>query len=164
MNDNNELRIFSLLVQNKPGVLFRISSLFRRRSFNIESVAVGPTEDKTVARMVITMTADEETAASFSRLLRKTIDVIDIVRMNRDQAIMSELVLIKIKTDDLASRNSVLAMVGAWGAKVLEITKNSVCVQITGSSNDLDGFIDMAAEFGIVGVSRTGVTVLEKGK
>jgi acetolactate synthase-1/3 small subunit len=163
MSDGPQVRIFSLLVENKPGVLFRIASHFRRRSFNIESVAVGPTENRDIARMVITMVADEDTAASFARLLKKTVDVIDLVRMDRDQAIMSELVQIKMRTDDLPSRNSVLAMVGAWGGKVLEITKGSVCVEITGSPSEIDNYVDMAAEFGILGVSRTGVTALAKG-
>lgn len=163
MKDETQLRIFSLLVENKPGVLFRVASHFRRKNYNIESLVVGPTEDRTTARMVITMRADEEEADSFARLLKRTVDVIEITRMNWDQAILSELVQIKIRTKDPHSRNSVLAMVGAWGGKVLEITKNAACVQITGSPSDIDNYIEMAAEFGIVGISRTGVTALEKG-
>jgi len=164
MSGKGELKIFSLLVNNKPGVLFRVSSLFRRRSYNIESVSVGPTGDKSTAKMVITMLADEETADSFTRLLKRTIDVIDIVRLNPDQAIMSELALVRVKTDGLSNRNSVLAMIGAWGFKVVEITKDSVCVQVTGNPPDLENFIEMASEFGIEDVARTGVTVLEKSR
>ena len=163
MSEAPQTRIFSLLVENKPGVLFRVSSLFRRRSYNIDSIAVGPTESREIARMVITMTSDKDTADSFARLLGRTIDVIDITRLDPDQAILSELVQIKIRTDDLPSRNSVLAMAGAWGAKVLEITKGSVCVAITGSPSDIDNYVEMASEFGIVGVSRTGVTALPRG-
>lgn len=163
MSEGPQTRIFSLLVENKPGVLFRISSLFRRKSYNIESIAVGPTESREIARMVITMNSDKDTADSFARLLRRTIDVIDITRLDPDQAILSELVQIKIRTDDLLSRNSVLAMAGAWGAKVLEIAKGSVCVEVTGSPSDIDNYVEMASEFGIVGVSRTGVTALPRG-
>lgn len=157
------LKVFSLLVENKPGVLFRVSSHFRRRNYNIESISVGPTERRDTARMVITMMADERTAESFVRLLKRTVDVIEVSTMEREQAIMRELALIKIRANDLNSRNSIIAMCNAFGAKILEVTKNSVMVEITGSSELIDDFISLASDFGIKGVSRTGVTALGKG-
>ncbi len=163
MGNNESLKIFSLLVENKPGVLFRVSSHFRRRNYNIESIAVGPTEDRSLARMVITMMADDETADSFIRLLRRTIDVIDVVRMDEKDAILRELAIIKIRANDLQTRNSVLAMANAFGAKVLEVTKNSVTVELTGSPAKIDNFITLASDFGVKGVSRTGVTALSRG-
>jgi acetolactate synthase-1/3 small subunit len=113
--------------------------------------------------MTITMVADEEKADSFARLLKRTVDVIEITRMNWDRALLSELAQIKIRTDGLHERRSVLAMVGTWGARVIEITEKTVCVEITGSPGKIDECVEMAAEFGIVGVSRTGVTALAKG-
>lgn len=156
------MKIFSLLVENKPGVLFRVSSHFRRRNYNIESIAVGPTEDRSLARMVITMVADDETADSFIRLLRRTIDVIDVVKMDEKDAILRELAIIKIRANDLQTRNSVLMMANAFEAKVLEITKNSITVELTGSPAKIDNFITLASDFGVKGVSRTGVTALSR--
>lgn len=163
MGNAESLKIFSLLVENKPGVLFRVSSHFRRRNYNIESIAVGPTEDRSIARMVITMMADDETANSFIRLLKRTIDVIDVVRMSEEDAILRELAIIKIRANDLQTRNSVLTMANAFGAKVLEVTRNSVTVELTGSSAKIDSFITLASDFGVKGVSRTGVTALSRG-
>ncbi len=163
MSNGESLKIFSLLVENKPGVLFRVSSHFRRRNYNIESIAVGPTEDRGVARMVITMMADDETADSFIRLLRRTVDVIDVVRMEEEDAILRELAIVKIRTNDLQTRNSILTMANAFGAKVLDVTKNSVTVELTGSPSKIDSFIALASDFGVKGVSRTGVTALSRG-
>ncbi len=163
MNNGESLKIFSLLVENKPGVLFRVSSHFRRRNYNIESIAVGPTEDRSVARMVITMMADDETADSFIRLLRRTVDVIDVVRMEEEDAILRELAIVKIRANDLQTRNSILTMANAFGAKVLDVTKNSVTVELTGSPSKIDSFIALASDFGVKGVSRTGVTALSRG-
>jgi len=163
MNNGESLKIFSLLVENKPGVLFRVSSHFRRRNYNIESIAVGPTEDRSVARMVITMMADDETADSFIRLLRRTVDVIDVVRMEEEDAILRELAIVKIRANDLQTRSSILTMANAFGAKVLDVTKNSVTVELTGSPSKIDSFIALASDFGVKGVSRTGVTALSRG-
>ena len=163
MSNGESLKIFSLLVENKPGVLFRVSSHFRRRNYNIESIAVGPTEDRSVARMVITMMADDETADSFIRLLRRTVDVIDVVRMEEEDAILRELAIVKIRANDLQTRNSILTMANAFGAKVLDVTKNSVTVELTGSPSKIDSFIALASDFGVKGVSRTGVTALSRG-
>jgi len=163
MKGKESLRVFSLLVENKPGVLFRVSSHFRRRSYNIESIAVGPTENRDIARMVITMIADDETADSFVRLLRRTIDVIDVKKIKSEDAILRELAIVKIRANDVQTRSSILNLCNACGARVLEITKDSVIVEITGTSSQIDNFISLASDYGVKEVSRTGVTALSRG-
>lgn len=163
MSDGDPLRIFSLLVENKPGVLFRISSHFRRRNYNIESIAVGPTEDRSIARMVITMIADNEAANSFLRLLRRTIDVIDVTEINGEDAILRELAIIKIRASEPQARNSALMMASAFGARVLHIDKDYVILELTGSPSMIDNFISIASELGLKEVARTGVTALSRG-
>ena len=110
MSGKREMKIFSLLVNNKPGVLFRITSHFKRRNYNIESIAVGPTEKSDTSRMVIAMMGDEKAAESFSRQLRRELDVLDVSRINEENAILHELAFVKVITVDSQARNSVFAL------------------------------------------------------
>lgn len=163
MSGKREMKIFSLLVNNKPGVLFRVTSHFKRRNYNIESIAVGPTEKNDTSRMVIAMMADERAAESFSRLLRREIDVLDVSRIDEENAILHELAFVKVMTVDSQARNSVLALANSSGARVLEVAKDSVIVEITGVQKSIDNFINLLSEFGVQSVSRTGVTAVERG-
>ena len=162
MSNRNELKTFSLLVANRPGVLFRVTSHIKRRNFNIESIAVGPTEDRNISRMVITMMADERTTNLFVRLLRRTIDVLSVTKIDKDDAIIRELALIKIMTNDPNVRTSVLALANSSGANVLRVAKNHVIAEISGTTEVVDNFIILVSVFGVKGVSRTGVTAIEK--
>jgi len=163
MSGKREMKIFSLLVNNKPGVLFRITSHFKRRNYNIESIAVGPTEKSDTSRMVIAMMGDEKAAESFSRQLRRELDVLDVSRINEENAILHELAFVKVMTVDSQARNSVLALANSSGARVLEVSKDSVIVEITGVQKSIDNFINLVSEFGVQSVSRTGVTAVERG-
>jgi len=158
----DSLKIVSLLVENKPGVLFRVANHFKRRNYNIESIAVGPTEDKTVSRMVITMIADEKSVLSFARLLRKTIDVLDVKLVGEDDVITRELALVKISVKDPNVRDSVIEFVRSKGVKVAEVTEDSIVVEISDTFEGVEDFINSASGFSVCSISRTGVTVIEK--
>ncbi|MFP3283282.1 MAG: acetolactate synthase small subunit [Nitrososphaeria archaeon] len=151
--------IYSLMVENKPGVLFRVASQFRRRSFNIESVAVGVTERPDTSRMIITMRGDEQMAEDFARVLRRTVDVIDVSRMDPSRAAQRELALIRVKSGGV----DVARGVGGEGElRVLGESGEGIVLQVVGSPSYVSSLID-ALDRGKVleEVARTGVVALE---
>jgi acetolactate synthase-1/3 small subunit len=156
------LKTVSLLVENKPGVLFRVVSHFKRRNYNIESIAVGPTEDKTVSRIVITMVADRRSMNSFVRLLRRTIDVLDVKTVEEDEVVARELALVKISARDRDAREQAIAYAKSRGAKVAELTETTVVLEVSDTFERVEDFINSASGFNVSGISRTGVTVIEK--
>jgi len=156
------LKTVSLLVENKPGVLFRVVSHFKRRNYNIESIAVGPTEDKTVSRIVITMVADRRSMNSFVRLLRRTIDVLEVKTVEEDEVVARELALVKISARDRDAREQAIAYAKSRGAKVAEVTETTVVLEVSDTFERVEDFINSASGFNVSGISRTGVTVIEK--
>ncbi|MGQ9780948.1 MAG: acetolactate synthase small subunit [Nitrososphaeria archaeon] len=162
MMEKDGLKTVSLLVENKPGVLFRVVSHFKRRNYNIESIAVGPTEDKTVSRIVITMVADRKSLNSFVRLLRRTIDVLEVKTVEEDEVVARELALVRISAGDQNVREQAMALAKSRGAKVVESTETTVVLEISDTFERVEDFINSVSGFNVSGISRTGVTVIEK--
>lgn len=156
---SEDLVIYSLLVENKPGVLFRLASQFRRRNFNIESVAVGVTERPDTSRMTITMRGDQQTAEDFARVLRRTIDVIDVARLDPERAVQRELALIRVKPEG----KGVAAGVGGDGElKVIAESPGGAIIQAVGSPDYITSLVDSLARGKVLEeVVRTGVVALE---
>src|SRR5215210_1108300 len=123
--------IVSALVENKPGVLFRVTNLFRARSFNIESITVGSTEKRDLSRMTITTKTDERTLDQLVKQLRKLIDVVEVKVLDTSKTVYRELALIKMKAEEPASRIEITNYASIFRANILDVAKDTIMVEIT---------------------------------
>jgi acetolactate synthase-1/3 small subunit len=155
--------IVSALVENKPGVLFRVTNLFRARNFNIESITVGSTEQQDLSRMTITTNSDERTLDQLVKQLRKLIDVIEVKVLDTDKAVYRELALIKIKAVDPTTRSEVINYSTIFRGSILDVGKETIIVEITGTPDKIDAFKNLVEQYGIAQLSRTGVSALPRG-
>ncbi|MCW4050762.1 MAG: acetolactate synthase small subunit [Candidatus Bathyarchaeota archaeon] len=158
------LSTVAFLVENQPGVLFKVSNLFRRRGFNIESIAVGAVEDTRYARMTISVDADTKTMNNMVDQLDKMVEVIKIKRLDPLRTIMRELLLVKLSTNDPMAREDALRYINNQHGLVLDIDEENIMAEVTGEPGELDQFLEYVKSIGIVEMSRTGITALEKGR
>lgn len=152
----------SVLVQDQPGVLARISALFSRRGYNIESLAVGTTETPGVSRMTIVVEVDELALEQITKQLNKLINVLKIVELDEETAIARELMLIKVRADANA-RAAVLQLVELFRAKVVDVGTDAVTVEATGSHEKLEALLEVLAPHGIKEIVQSGVVALSRG-
>ncbi|TEU11722.1 acetolactate synthase small subunit [Candidatus Bathyarchaeota archaeon] len=158
-----QLSTIAFLVENKPGVLFQVSNLFRRRGYNIESISVGPVEDSDLARMTVSVFADSRELNQIVEQLDKMVDVVKIKRLDPMRSIMREMLLVKLDTSDPMAREETLRHVNSFHGLILHIDPDSIIAEITGEPVAIDEFIERTRSIGIEELSRTGVTALEKG-
>ena len=149
----------SVLVENKFGVLARIAGLFSGRGFNIDSLAVGETQDPTISRMTIVVHGDDLVLEQVVKQLNKLIDVIKVIDMKGKERVERELVLIKVGAN-AKTRSEIMQIVDIFRAKIVDVAHESVTVEITGSEDKVNGFLDMMTAFGIREVARTGKIAL----
>jgi len=154
----------AFLVENKPGVLFKVSNMFRRRGFNIESISVGPVEERDLARMTVTVEADSRILNQIVEQLEKMIDVVKVKRLEPRRTVMREMVLVKLDTSDPLAREEALRHVNSYHGLILNIEPDFLVAEVTGEPEAIDEFIDIVRPIGIEELSRTGVTALEKGR
>jgi acetolactate synthase I/III small subunit len=152
----------SVLVENKPGVLSRVSGLFARRGFNIESLAVGTTENPDVSRMTIVASGDDSVLEQITKQLYKLIDVIKVFDIPKDIAVERELVLIKIACTE-KSRQEVMQIVDIFRARVVDVSEGSMTIEMTGEESKVQGIQDLLKKFGIKELVRTGKVALQRG-
>jgi acetolactate synthase I/III small subunit len=152
----------SVLVENKPGVLARVASLFSRRGFNIDSLAVGPTEHPEVSRMTIVVNVEELPLEQVTKQLNKLINVIKIVELDPDQSVQRELLLVKVKAD-LATRSHVLETVQLFRAKVVDVAPDAVTVEATGNADKLDALLRVLEPFGVKELVQSGMVAMARG-
>ncbi|WP_274649285.1 acetolactate synthase small subunit [Paenibacillus humicola] len=152
----------SVLVNNQPGVLQRVSGLFGRRGFNIESITVGTSEEPGLSRMVIVTSGDDHTLEQVSKQLYKLIDVIKVVDLSSHPMVGRELALIKVNAEP-AARPEILGVVETFRASVVDIGSNSLMVQAVGDTEKIDAMIELLKPYGIRELSRTGVTAMTRG-
>ena len=152
----------SVLVENKPGVLVRISGLFSRRGFNIDSLAVGPTEHEEISRMTIVVNCDEHPLEQVTKQLNKLVNVLKIVELEQEQAVQRELLLIKVRADT-ESRSKVLETVQLFRAKVVDVALDAVTVEATGNRDKLDALVRVLEPFGIKELVQSGMVALGRG-
>ncbi|PZE20773.1 acetolactate synthase small subunit [Paenibacillus xerothermodurans] len=152
----------SVLVNNQPGVLQRVSGLFSRRSFNIDSITVGECEETGLSRMVIVTTGDDKTLEQVSKQLYKLIDVIKVVDLSANPMVARELALIKVNAEPSA-RPEILGVVETFRAAVVDIGPASLIVQVVGDSTKIDAMVELLKPYGIRELSRTGVTAMIRG-
>jgi acetolactate synthase-1/3 small subunit len=152
----------SALVENHFGVLARVAGLFSRRGFNIESLAVGPTEDPTVSRMTIVMEGDLRDRDQMVRQLDKLVDVIKVESLEPEAMVSRELALIKVEAEP-SRRSAVMQVVDVFRAKVVDVGRETLTVEITGDESKINALLDILAEFGVREMARTGVIALARG-
>jgi acetolactate synthase-1/3 small subunit len=152
----------SVLVQNRPGVLARISALFARRGFNIDSLAVGETEDPAVSRMTIVVSSDGPPVEQMVKQLHKLIHVLRIAELPHDGSVERELALIKVAVD-AGRRAEVLEVVEIFRGKVVDVDPNALVVEVTGAPEKVAAFEEMMRTYGIVEMARTGRVALGRG-
>ena len=152
----------SVLVENKPGVLARVSSLFSRRQFNIHSLAVGPTENPEVSRMTIVVAVDELPLEQVTKQLNKLINVLKIVELSPTASVHRELLLIKLRAD-ASARAQVVTIVDMFRAHVVDVTPDSVTVEAAGTTDKLQALIKMLEPFGVREIVQSGMVALGRG-
>jgi acetolactate synthase I/III small subunit len=152
----------SVLVENKPGVLVRVAGLFSRRGFNIESLAVGPTEHQEISRMTIVVNCAEHPLEQVTKQLNKLINVLKIVELEPSVAVQRELLLVKIRAD-AETRSRVLETVALFRAKVVDVAQDAVTVEATGNRDKLDALIRVLEPFGIKELVQSGMVALGRG-
>ncbi|THJ75990.1 acetolactate synthase small subunit [Candidatus Frankia alpina] len=152
----------SVLVENKPGVLARVSGLFSRRGFNIESLAVGPTEHPDVSRMTIVVAVEDLPLEQVTKQLNKLVNVLKIVEMDTSVSVQRELMLIKVRAE-ASARSQVLETVTLFRAKVVDVAPDAVTIEATGTRDKLDALIRMLEPFGIRELVQSGMVALGRG-
>ena len=154
--------MLSVLVENKPGVLARIASLFSRRSFNIDSLAVGPTEDPDVSRMTIVVNVDLLPLEQVTKQLNKLVEVIKIVELDPTVSVQRELMLVKVAADR-ASRSHVLETVTLFRAKVVDVAPDAVTIEATGNADKLEALLRVLEPYGIKELVQSGLVGMNRG-
>jgi len=161
--ETGKTKVISVLVDNKPGVLHGISNLFRRRNFNIESITVGPTEQKEVARMTITVNEDEKTIQQVVKQVGKLIDVLKVEELSQGNFVMRELALIKVNVPTSKERSDIINCVDVFRGRIIDVSTDSLTVEITGTPDKIDAFLNLMKTFGVIELARTGITALARG-
>jgi acetolactate synthase-1/3 small subunit len=152
----------SVLVEDKPGVLARVASLFSRRGFNIESLAVGPTEVPEISRMTIVVSVEKLPLEQVTKQLNKLINVLKVVELEQDASIARDHMLIKVKTD-ASTRSQVLEAVTLFRARVVDVVSDSVVIEVTGDSAKCKAFIKVLEPFGIKELVQSGAIAISRG-
>jgi len=152
----------SVLVENKPGVLTRVAGLFARRSFNIHSLAVGPTEHTEISRITVVVDVDELPLEQVTKQLNKLINVIKIVELEDAASVQRELLLVKVKADT-AQRTSVLEVVQLFRAHVVDVVPDTVVIEATGGPGKLDALLAALEPFGIREIVQSGTVAIGRG-
>ncbi len=152
----------SVLVENKPGVLARIAGLFSRRGYNIDSLAVGPTEHPEVSRMTIVVNVEESPLEQVTKQLNKLVEVIKIVELDQGASVNRELLLVKVKAD-AATRGQVLEVVQLFKAKVVDVATDAVTIQVVGNQDKLEDFLRIVEPFGVRELVQSGMVAIGRG-
>ncbi len=155
--------ILSILVENKPGVLARIAGLFARRGFNIQTLAVGPTDDPSISRITLTVDGALHPIDQVTKQLHKLVNVIKIRDLEPDETVARELALFKISAD-ADSRAQIMQFTDIFRGKVIDVSKRSVTVEVTGTDDKIEAFEQMVRPFGLIEMVRTGEIAVSRGR
>ena len=164
MNDHRTLskRTITALVQDKPGVLNRISSMFRRRGFNIASLAVGHSEDPNLSRMTFVVEGDDRVVEQVTKHLNKLIDVIKVSDISEQNIVSREFALIRVKAN-LQSRSEIMQIVDIFRANIVDVATDSLIVEVSGDEDKVDSLHELLKPFGVEEVMRSGTIALNRG-
>jgi len=156
------LNTFVVYVENKPGVLTRVASLFRRRAFNIDSLTVGRTEKPEVSRMTITVDADQDQARRIEANLYKLVNVLLVENITAEPTIVRDLAMIKVAATQ-AARSHVLELAGVFRGRVVDVAPESLIIEITGDEDKIDGLLEVLQPYGVLEMVRTGIVAMRRG-
>ena len=156
--------ILSIRVENKPGILFKVTNLFRARNFNIDSISVGVTENPKFSRMTITTIGDEKQIAQIVKQLDKMIDTIEVRRLDENNTVYRELVMFKIKVSKPEDSMEINKLASAYDAKIHDAKKESIMVEMTSTPHQIAAFEELAKKFGILEIARTGIAALQRSE
>lgn len=157
------LNTYVVHVENKPGVLTRVASLFRRRAFNIDSLTVGRTEKPEVSRMTITVDADRDQARRIEANLYKLVNVLLVENITHQASIVRDLAMIKVAATHEA-RSHVLELASVFRARVVDVAPESLTIEITGDEDKIDGLLEVLRPYGVLEMVRTGIVAMRRGK
>lgn len=155
--------IISALVEDRPGVLFRVTSLIRRRNFNIDTITVGSTEKEGISRITLTMRGDESIVEQLVKQLSKIPDVIKISELKPAESVYREMAIIKVLAQDSVRRSDILNYVSIFRGKIIDASKDSLTIEIVGNPNKINAFMEIMKGFGIIEMAKTGIVALQRG-
>jgi acetolactate synthase-1/3 small subunit len=155
--------VLSILVENKPGVLTRITGLFARRGFNIDTLAVGPTDDEAFSRITLTLDGALHPIDQVTKQLHKLVNVLKIRDLEPEEALARELALFKVSADG-PSRSEVMQICEIFRAKIVDVSKRSVVVEVTGTHDKIEAFEGLVRPFGLIEMARTGEIAIARGR
>lgn len=156
-------QVYSLLVDNNPGVLSRIAGLFSRRGYSIDSITSGVTTDERFTRITVVATGDELILSQIEKQVRKLEEVIEIKRLEDSEAVYRELMLVKVRAD-ASQRAGIIAIADVFRAKIVDVEKESLIVEITGNQSKVEAFLQLLEGYEILEMARTGITALARGE
>ncbi len=154
--------IVGMIVEDKPGVMQKISGMFTRRGFNIDTIAVGKSETAGLSRITLSMIADESTLEQLIKQLYKTINVIRVFKMPEKGSVVRELCLVKVYIKDENSRSEVMKYSDVFKGKIVDISPSSATIQLVGTPEKIDAFLDILRPFGMKEVARTGIIAISR--
>lgn len=155
-------QVLSLLVENTSGLLSHVSGLFSRRGYNIDSFSAGVTSDPRFTRITVVTSGDEQILEQIEKQLAKLEDVIDIKKLKDGESVCRELILVKIRAKD-TDRQAILSVANIFRAKIVDVTNDSMVIELTGDQSKLDAFLDLVKGYDILELARTGITGLSRG-
>jgi acetolactate synthase I/III small subunit len=155
--------ILSILVENKPGVLTRVAGLFARRAFNIDTLAVGPTDDPTISRITLTLDGAVHPIDQVTKQLHKLVNVLKIRDLEPEETLARELALFKLTVDG-PQRTEVLQLCEIFGGRVVDVAKRSLVVELTGTDEKIEAFEALVRPFGLIEMARTGEIAISRGR
>ncbi len=156
------IKVLQLIVDNTSGVLSRISGLFSRRGYNIESITAGTTADPRFTRITIVTSGDEDILEQIEKQVGKLIDVRDIRVLHPDESVYRELVLIKVRVGE-EKRQPLVTLCDVFRSKIIDISKDSMIIELTGTTSKINAFIDVLSDYEILEIARTGIAGLRRG-
>lgn len=154
--------VLSILVDNSAGVLSRVAGLFSRRGYNIDSLTVGVTNDPAYSRMTVVASGSEEVLEQIRKQLAKLVDVREIVELPEGASVQRELILVQVEAN-MEQRQAVIAIADIYRAKIVDVSANSIMLELTGSQDKIKAFLELMEGFKITELARTGVTGLARG-
>ena len=155
-------RVFSLLVDNNPGVLSRVSGLFSRRGYSIDSITAGVTADPRFTRITIVASGDELILSQIEKQVRKLEDVIEIKVLHPEDSVYRELIMVKVRANK-TERTEIISVADIFRAKIVDVEKDSLMVELTGNGSKVDAFLELLEGYEILELARTGITGLQRG-
>jgi acetolactate synthase-1/3 small subunit len=161
--ESQKTHIIAAIVENKPGVLYSISNMFRRRGFNIDSITVGPAEQEELPRMTITVKGEDKTLEQVIKQLNKLIEVVKVSQLDPENTVTREMALIKVHVSKTEARSDIVNYVEVFRGRVIDVSPETLMAEITGTSDKIDAFIELMKTFGIKEIARTGITALSRG-